>query len=96
MSDTIKKIEEICPLTIVKTYDGKFVIFNCNCDVDYVLEVQKNKYISYKWLTTNVSPLLFGMGNSIREAFKDYKKRQIGTELFIKASLDAYNRHLFK
>ena len=79
MIKKIKHIEDIYPLTIVKMrYGDKIVIFNANNDAGFVNSVQGNEevyYILEKWMKENVEPCLYGIGDTIWEAFEDYKKR---------------------
>jgi macrodomain Ter protein organizer (MatP/YcbG family) len=75
----IEKIEDIYPLTIVKMrFGGKIVIFNADSDAGFVDSVQGDEEVYYvinEWLEKHVSPCLYGIGDTIYEAFENYKKR---------------------
>lgn len=86
----VNRIEDIYPLTIVKTrFGGKIVI--CNFEVDagegdktlemsWINYIQGSEDVSYRlldWLEEYVSPRLYGVGDTLDEAFADYKKRML-------------------
>jgi hypothetical protein len=80
--NNIEKIEDIYPLTIVKMrYGGKIVIFNSESDNSKIHDVQLDDYPFYsldKWMDENISPQCYGIGDTIWNAFEDYKKRHYG------------------
>ncbi len=75
----MENIEDIYPLTIITMrYGGKVVIFNSESDNSNIHEVQLSEERMYdlnEWLDKNVSPQCYGIGETILEAFEDYKKR---------------------
>jgi hypothetical protein len=86
----IEKIEDIYPITIVSMrFGGKFVILNATTDagsgsesgIPWADSIQGDEEVYYRineWLEENVSPCNYGIGNSLGEAFEDYKKRYYG------------------
>lgn len=87
MKKRIEIIEDIYPLTIVKTRFGKIVIMNFEVDAgegcenlemswaNYIQGVEEVQYRLNDWMEENVEPCLYGIGNTITEAFENYKKR---------------------
>lgn len=75
----IEKIEDIYPLTIVQMrYGGKYVIFNNESDNTLIHNIQLGEEPHYnleQWMDENVAPGNYGIGDTIWEAFEDYKKR---------------------
>ena len=76
----MKKIEEIFPLTIVNMrYGQRLVIFNAYSICDFIASVQEDEEVHYileEWLEEHVLPFCnYGIGETIEEAFEDYKKR---------------------
>jgi hypothetical protein len=92
MKREIEKIEDIYPLTIVKTRFGKIVILNAEVDAgegdkslemswaNYIQGVEEVQYRLNDWMVENVEPCLYGIGNTILEAFDDYKERSLNAE----------------
>jgi len=80
--DKIEKIEDIYPLTIVQMrYGGKYIIFNMESDNSNIHEVQLGEEPHYeldKWMDENIAPFGYGIGDTIWNAFEDYKKRHYG------------------
>ena len=80
--EDIEKIEDIYPLTIVTMrYGGKIVIFNSESDNSKIHDVQLDEEPHYRlseWMEENVSPQCYGIGDTIWNAFEDYKKRHYG------------------
>jgi len=74
-----QKIEDIYPLTIIAMrYGGRFVIFNCEEDADFVASVQGDEEVSYgteEWMEKNASFVVYGIGADLYSAFEDYKER---------------------
>lgn len=74
----VNRIEDIFPLTIVSMrYGGRFIIFNAHHDKNFIDPVYDNEEVSrdiFNWLETNVK-CDFGIGDTIAEAFEDYKVR---------------------
>ena len=57
---------------------GKIIIFNADNDTSFIDSAQGDEEVYYvinEWLEEHVSPCLYGIGNTIWEAFEDYKKR---------------------
>ena len=93
MKREIEKIEDIYPLTIVKTRFGKIVI--CNFEVDagegdktlemswtnYIQGVEEVQYRLNEWMEDNVEPCLYGIGNTLSEAFDNYKERLLKAQM---------------
>jgi hypothetical protein len=77
--DKIEKIEDIYPLTIVtRRYGGKIVIFNSESDNSNIHEIQLGEEPHYRLkelMEENVSPQCYGIGDTVWNAFEDYKKR---------------------
>jgi hypothetical protein len=83
----IEKIEDIYPLTIVKTRFGKIVICNFEVDagesdealemslINYIQGVEEVQYRLSEWMEEHVAPCLYGIGNTIQDAFENYKKK---------------------
>lgn len=75
----IEVVEDIYPLTIVKmNYGGKIIILNSESDNSEIHDIQLDEEPSYRlseWLEENISPQCYGVGNTIFDAFEDYKKR---------------------
>lgn len=75
----IEVVEDIYPLTIVKMrYGGKIIILNSESDNSKIHDIQLDEESSYRlseWLEENISPQCYGFGNTIFDAFEDYKKR---------------------
>jgi hypothetical protein len=90
MKREIEKVEDIYPLSIVKTRFGKIVILNADVDAgegsfdmswaDYIQGVDDVQYDVNDWMIKNVEPCLYGIGNTILEAFDDYKERLLNAE----------------
>ena len=80
-----EKIEDIYPLTIVKTRFGKIVILNAETDAgegsldmswtDYIQGDEEVQYRLNEWMKENVEPCPYGIGETIAESFEDFKKR---------------------
>jgi hypothetical protein len=93
MKQEIEKIEDIYPLTIVKTLFGKIVICNFEVDagegdetlkmswVNYIQGVEEVQYRLNEWMKDKVEPCLYGIGNTISEAFDDYKERLLKAQM---------------
>lgn len=89
MNKEIENIEDISPLTIVKTKFGKIVILNAPVDagvgdktldmswVDYIQGVEEIQYQLHDWMEEHVDPCLYGIGKSLTDAFKDYKNNML-------------------
>ena len=86
MKIKIENIEDIYPLTIVSMrYGGKIVILNAEVDageangnISWSNLIQGDEETFYRideWLEENVKPCLYGIGDSILDAFEDYKIR---------------------
>jgi hypothetical protein len=79
MSKKIKNIEDIYPLTIITMrYGGKIVIMNTiaeNHIVGDLQELEEPHYDLDKWMAENPVPEYYGIGNTLWDAFEDYKKR---------------------
>lgn len=75
----MKRIEDIYPLTIVKMrYGSKIVIFNADNDAGFVDSVQGDEEVFYQleeWMSENVAPCLYGIGDTLQEAFENYLER---------------------
>lgn len=73
------KIEDIYPLTIVQMrYGGKIVIFNCDCDVECVDNIQgvEDYWLKVEeYMSDKFSSIVYGIGENLEDAFKDYKER---------------------
>lgn len=76
-----QNINDIYPLTIVNMrFGNRLIIFNAPCDSDFVNTAEGDENVFFRideWLEDNVAPCLYGIGNTLDEAFKDYKKRSI-------------------
>lgn len=72
------RIENIFPLTIIRMrFGGKIVIFNAECDNDFVEKIQKNKEVASK-LTEYIEDHVwtpYGIGKTLDEAFADFRRR---------------------
>ena len=79
MKIKIENIEDIYPLTIISMrYGGKIIILNRESDNSDIHELQLSEEPSYdlnKYMDDNISPQCYGIGNTIWQAFEDYKKR---------------------
>lgn len=79
MKKHIQQIEDIYPLTIISMrYGGKIVILNTvaeNHIVSDLQELEEPHYDLNKWMGDNLAPEHYGIGDTIWEAFEDYKKR---------------------
>lgn len=74
----IKQIEDIYPLTIVRSRyaAGKIVILNVESDCTWVQDVQMDESVGIeleKWLKENVT-VQYGIGNTVWEAFENFKE----------------------
>lgn len=80
----IKRIEDIYPLTIIKMrYGGKIVLFQDEGDSSFVSKVQGNEEVFYnvdEWMKEWVSPCIYGIGETIDDAFQDFKTRYYSIE----------------
>ena len=85
----IERIEDIYPLTIIKTrFGGRIVILNADVDAgegDDRLDMSWSNYIQgveniqvrlEKWMDEYVT-CLYGIGDNLTEAFEDYKNKFI-------------------
>lgn len=66
--------EDIYPLTLIKMrFGGKYIAFNADEDASVVQEVntEENHYVLDKWLTMNVDPCSYGVGNTIADAMNN-------------------------
>lgn len=76
----IKSIEDIYPLTIVSTYQGRFVIINQESDHPCVSLLEGDEDYQYhfkelmKWDWEDVN---YGVGLTISEAFEDFKINKV-------------------
>ena len=75
----IDKIEDIYPLTIIKMrYGGRYIIFQAEDDAGFIGSASGNEEVYYiidEWLKENVYPCCYGIGDTINEAFNDFKLR---------------------
>jgi len=75
----VEKIEDIYPLTIISMrYGGKIVIANTiaeNSVIQDLQELEEPHYDLEKWIDKNVFPNYYGIGDTVYNAFEDYKKR---------------------
>ena len=75
----INKIEDIYPLTIISMqYGGKIIIFNMESDNINIPNLQLCEEPSYyldEYLESNISPCNYGVGETIFEAFENYKNK---------------------
>lgn len=75
----IEKIDDIYPLTIfIMKYGGKIIILNSESLNSKIIEIQFDENPSYdleEWMVKNISPIHYGIGYDITDAFEDYKKR---------------------
>lgn len=82
--EKIEKIEDIYPLTIVTMrYGGKIVIFNSESDNKKIQTIQLTedpRYNLKEWMEQNIFPQCYGIGDTVWDAFEDYKKRYYNYE----------------
>jgi len=73
----INKIEDIYPLTIISMrYGGKIVILNMESDNINIHNLQLGEESYYnldEYLKSKISPCNYGVGETIFEAFENYK-----------------------
>jgi len=78
MKKEINYLEDIYPLTIVTMrYGGKYIIFNMESDSELIHDIQLGESAMYdteKYIEEKYSGL-FGIGNTICNAFVDFQKR---------------------
>lgn len=84
--DKIEKIEDIYPLTIINMrYGGKIIIFNLTSGNPVIHEAQSDEEPHYgleEWMEDNLSQHCYGIGDTIYDAFEDYKRRYYGYNKF--------------
>ena len=74
----INKIEDIYPMTIVHMRHGKFAIVEACCDADCVNSLEGNEewqYDPHHFMKEEWEYVNYGVGNTILEAFEDFKNR---------------------
>lgn len=76
----INKIEDIYPLTIISNKYGKYIILNCSSITTFVSTVEEVEIDD--WETDMIQyfgqfDINYGIGESIFEAFEDYKNREV-------------------
>lgn len=76
----INKIEDIYPLTIVNMKHGKFAVINAYATATCADELQDNEEWQYEphlFMKKEWSFIKYGIGDTINEAFDDFKERII-------------------
>ncbi len=74
----LRRIEDIYPMTTVHMRHGKFaileVISECEC-VSMLQECEELQYDPHHYMKEEWEHINYGIGNTLLEAFEDYKQR---------------------
>jgi hypothetical protein len=70
-------MEDIYPLTLIKSRFGVYIAFNAEEDAGFVQEVNTEEvfYMLESWLEENVAPCPYGVGGTIIEAMDNLLKK---------------------
>jgi hypothetical protein len=74
----MKELSNIYPLTIISRRYGGFCILNCNACAKCVSTLEEDENIvndEDNFMKKNWSDIKYGIGDSIENAFYDFKKR---------------------
>jgi hypothetical protein len=74
---TFNKIEDIYPLTIVHMRHGKFALVEGESDYGCVSSLEGDEEWQYepeKYMKKEYPHINYGVGNSIKHAFEEFKK----------------------
>lgn len=75
-----KQIEDIYPLTIIRTRFGKFVILNCESDADCVTILESDELVQYNihdYMNREFPFLFYGVGDNLNNAFYNFLEQQL-------------------